>query len=103
MTNSGDAADMKPSGNGVLVKVTEESDVSSGGIFLTGSTKEKPSTGIVVAVGPGKKNDDGDLEPVDVKVGSTILYSKYSGVDLSADDGTELIAITDADVLAALS
>lgn len=99
---SDDPKDMKPTADGVLVQVDESADKTEGGIFLTGSTKEKPSTGKVVAVGPGKKDEDGNLVAVDIAAGSTVLFSKYSGIDFQAADGTELILIKDSDVLATL-
>merc|ERR1719178_373666 len=83
----------------VLLKDDEK---TSSGIFLTGSTKEKPSTGKVLAVGPGRKDEDGKVEAVDVAVGTTVLYNKFSGVDFEANDGTPLMVIKDHDVLACL-
>ncbi len=100
---SNDCKDMKPTGNGVLLEVEDADDKTDAGIFLTGSTKEKPSTGKVVAVGPGKKDADGKKEPLDVAIGSTVLYNKFSGVDFEANDGTALIVIKDFDILATLS
>jgi len=97
-----DAKDMKPTANGVLLEIEKEDEKTSSGIFLTGSTKEKPSTGKVLAVGPGRKDEDGKVEAVDVAVGTTVLYNKFSGVDFEANDGTPLMVIKDHDVLACL-
>ena len=99
---SNDPKDMKPLANGILLEIEDADDKTDGGIFLTGSTKEKPSTGVVLAVGPGKKNEEGALEPVDVTVGSTVLYNKFSGVDFEANDGTSLIVVKDHDIVATL-
>jgi chaperonin GroES len=98
-----DCKDMKPTGNGILLEIEEVDDKTVGGIFVTGSTKEKPHTGKVLAVGPGRKNEEGVVEPIDVAVGSTVLYNKFSGVDFEGNDGTNLIVIRDHDVLATLS
>merc|ERR1719171_1417181 len=98
-----DAKDMKPTANGILLAIEKEDEKTSSGIFLTGSTKEKPSTGKVLAVGPGRKDEDGKVEPVEgVSVGDSVLYNKFSGVDFEAKDGTALIVIKDHDVLATL-
>merc|ERR1712174_158344 len=98
---SADAKDMKPTGNGILLEIEKEDEKTSSGIFLTGSTKEKPSTGKVLAMGPGRKNDEGKVEPIEgLSVGDSVLYNKFSGVDFEAKDGTALIVIKDHDVLA---
>ena len=79
---------IKPLGDRILIKIIEDTEQTSGGIFIPESAKEKPQKGEVVAVGQGKLNEKGDREPMDVKVGDTILYAKYSGTDLKMD-GTE--------------
>ena len=61
----------------VLVKRTEEEEKSAGGIVLPGSATEKPSQGEVVAVGPGKKSENGDVSPVGVAVGDTVIFGQY--------------------------
>ena len=98
-----DVKDMKPTGNGILLEIEKEDEKTSSGIFLTGSTKEKPSTGKVLAVGPGRKGESGKVEPLEgVSVGDSVLYNKFSGVDFEAKDGTALIVIKDHDILATL-
>lgn len=88
---------IKPLGDRILIKIIEDTEQTSGGIFIPESAKEKPQKGEVVAVGQGKLNEKGDREPMDVKVGDTILYAKYSGTDLKMD-GTEykILSIKDA-------
>ena len=88
---------IKPLGERIVIKVIEETEQTSGGIFIPDSAKEKPQRGEVVAVGLGKLNDKGEREPMDVKVGDTILYAKYSGTDVKFD-GTEykILSIKDA-------
>ena len=69
----------RPLHDNVLVKRTEEEETSSGGIILSGSAKEKPSQGEVVAVGPGKTNDAGEASTMNVSVGDTVIFGQYGG------------------------
>ena len=70
---------IKPLGDRVLVEAIELQEVIKGGIVIPDSAKEKPQEAKVVAVGPGKRDDNGKLIPMDVKVGDTVLTSKYGG------------------------
>ena len=90
---------LKPLGDRIVVKVIEDTEQTSGGIFIPDSAKEKPQKGEVVAVGPGKTNDKGDREPMDVAVGQTVLYAKYAGTDVKMD-GNEYKILSIKDVLA---
>ena len=76
---------LKPLGDRIVVKVIEDTEQTSGGIFIPESAKEKPQKGEIVAVGLGKVNDKGEREPMDVKVGDTVLYAKYAGTDVKMD------------------
>lgn len=76
---------LKPLGDRIVIKVIEDTEQTSGGIFIPDSAKEKPQKGEVVAVGQGKMNDKGEREPMDVKVGDTVLYAKYAGTDIKMD------------------
>ena len=76
---------LKPLGDRIVIKVIEDTEQTSGGIFIPDSAKEKPQKGEVVAVGEGKINDKGEREPMDVKKGDTILYAKYAGTDIKMD------------------
>ena len=69
----------------VLVKRTEEEEKSAGGIVLPGSATEKPSQGEVIAVGPGKKSENGDVSPVGVAVGDTVIFGQYGGNEIKID------------------
>ena len=82
---------LKPLHDKVLVKRTEEEATSAGGIILSGSAKEKPSQGEVIAVGPGKKTDSGDLMPVGVSVGDTVIFGQYGGNEIKLDGEDFLI------------
>lgn len=77
---------IRPLQDRVLVRRAEEETKSAGGIILTGSAQEKPSQGEVVAVGNGKKLDNGSTLPMDVKVGDKVLFGKYSGSEVKAGD-----------------
>ena len=88
---------LKPLGERIVVRVIEDTEQTSGGIFIPDSAKEKPQKGEVVAVGLGKLNDKGEREPLDVKVGDTVLYAKYSGTDVKMDNETlKILSIKDA-------
>lgn len=83
---------LRPLHDRILVERLEESEQqSSGGIIIPDSAKEKPQQGKVVAVGNGKKKDDGTVVPLDVNVGDTILFGKYSGNEVNVDDNEYLI------------
>lgn len=82
---------IRPLQDRVLVRRAEEETKSAGGIILTGSAQEKPSQGEVVAVGNGKKLDNGSTQPMDVKVGDKVLFGKYSGSEVKVDDETLLM------------
>ncbi len=88
---------LKPLGDRIVIKVIEDTEQTSGGIFIPESAKEKPQKGEVVAVGLGKMNDKGEREPMDVKVGDVILYAKYAGTDVKVQDTNyKILSIKDA-------
>lgn len=88
---------IKPLGDRIVIKVIEDTDQTSGGIFIPDSAKEKPQKGKVVAVGPGKTLDSGEREPLDVKVDDVILYAKYSGTDVKIEGETyKILSVKDA-------
>ncbi len=77
---------IKPLADRVVIKVIDDVQQTSGGIFIPDSAKEKPQKGEVVAVGEGKTNDKGEKEPMEVKVGDVVLFAKYSGTDVKVND-----------------
>ena len=77
---------IKPLGDRVLVQPIEEGEVSKGGIIIPDSAKEKPQEGKVIAVGTGKKDDDGKVIPFNVKKGDRVLMPKYGGTEVKIDD-----------------
>ena len=90
---------LKPLQDRIVIKVIEDTEQTSGGIFIPDSAKEKPHKGEVVAVGEGKTNDKGEKEPMEVKVGDIILYAKYAGTDVKMD-GVEYKILSIKDALA---
>ena len=88
---------IRPLQDRVVVRRMEEETKSAGGIVLPGSAAEKPSRGEVLAVGPGKKKEDGGLMPVDLKVGDKVLFGQYSGSTVKVD-GEELLIMRESEV-----
>ena len=86
----------------VLVKRTEEEEKSAGGIALPGSATEKPSQGEVIAVGPGKKSENGDVSPVGVAVGDTVIFGQYGGNEIKID-GEEYLILSESDIFGVVS
>ena len=93
---------LKPLGDRVFVKVSESEEKTAGGILLPDSAKEKPQIGEVVAVGEGKRNDDGSRSALDVKVGDQVLYSKYAGTDIKLS-GDDYVLLSEKDILATVA
>ncbi len=93
---------VRPLQDRVLVKRVEEETKTAGGIIIPDSQTEKPSRGEVVAVGPGKKADNGNVMALDVKEGDTILFGKYSGTEVKVENNEYLIMRED-DILGFLS
>ncbi|XGB43562.1 MAG: co-chaperone GroES [Nodosilinea sp. LVE1205-7] len=96
------ASTVKPLGDRILVKVSEAEEKTAGGILLPDTAKEKPQVGEVVQVGPGKRNDDGAYQGLEVKVGDRVLYSKYAGTDIKLGS-EEYVLLRESDILAALA
>ena len=90
---------IKPLGDRVLVEAVENKEEMKGGIYIPDSAKEKPQEAKVVAVGPGKKDENGKLIPVEVSVGDTVLTSKYAGTEIKIDD-KEYKILNASDILA---
>ncbi len=90
---------LKPLQDRIVIKVIEDTEQTSGGIFIPDSAKEKPQKGEVVAVGEGKTNEKGEKEPMGVNVGDIILYAKYAGTDVKMD-GVEYKILSIKDALA---
>lgn len=98
-----DIKDLKPLNDRILIKVAEVEGKTAGGLLLTEATKERPSIGAVVAVGPGLPDEEGNRKALPVSPGNTILYSKYAGNDLKGSDGSDYIILRASDAMAILS
>ena len=90
---------VKPLADRVFIKVSAKEEKTAGGIFLPETAKEKPHVGEIAAVGPGKLDDKGERQALEVKVGDKVLYSKYAGTDIKL--GTdEYVLLAEKDILA---
>ncbi len=89
---------VRPLNDRILVKRLEEEEKTKGGIIIPDSAKEKPAEGKVIAVGPGRHNDKGDIIPMQVKEGDRVLFSKYGGTDIKLD-GEDYLIMREDDVL----
>jgi len=89
---------IRPLHDRVIVKRLEEERKSAGGIVIPDNAAEKPDQGEVIAVGPGKRNDEGKREALDVKVGDRILFGKYSGTTVKIE-GTEYLVMREEDIM----
>ena len=92
---------LKPLGDRVLVEPVEEKETKKGGIIIPDSAKEKPTEGIIVALGTGKTDDDGKKVPFEVKKGDRVLVSKYGGTEIKLD-GREYKILNSDDILAVI-
>jgi chaperonin GroES len=90
---------LKPLGDRLVVKPKETEETTASGIILPETAKEKPQQGEVLAVGPGRRDEDGDRIDMDVVVGDIVLYAKYAGTEIKVD-GDKLLILKESDVLA---
>ena len=90
---------IRPLHDRIVVKRLEEDESKVGALFIPDSAKEKPQKGEVVAVGKGKILENGEIRPLDLKVGDKILFGKYSGTEVKMD-GDELVVMREEDVMA---
>lgn len=89
--------EIKPLADRVVVKPEVPEEKTKGGIILPDTAKEKPVVGTIVAVGPGKKSDEGKIQPMEVKVGDKVLYGKYSGTEITIK-GEEYLIMRESDL-----
>ena len=94
-------ANIKPLEDKIVVQASEAETTTASGIVIPDTAKEKPQEGKVLAVGPGRIDDKGNRIPVDVKVGETVLYSKYGGTEVKYA-GEEYLVLSARDVLAVI-
>jgi chaperonin GroES len=86
-------------GDRVVVKAIEQKPQTKSGLYVPDTAKERPQEGKVLAVGPGRVTDDGKRIDMDIKVGDTVVYSKFAGTEFN-EDGEELLILTERDILA---
>ncbi len=89
---------IRPLHDRVIVRRMEEETTSAGGIVIPDSATEKPMRGEIIAAGPGKANDVGAVQALDVKVGDTVLFGKYSGTEIKID-GEEVVVMREEDIM----
>ncbi len=90
---------LRPLGDRVVIKPASREETTKSGIVLPDTSKEKPQRGTIIAVGEGRRDDDGDRIALDVKVGDAVLFAKYAGTEFKLDD-EELLILAEKDILA---
>ena len=88
----------RPLHDRVVVRRLEQDDKTAGGIIIPDTAKEKPMEGEIIAAGPGARNENGQLVPLDVKVGDRVLFGKWSGTEVKLD-GDELLIMSESDIM----
>jgi chaperonin GroES len=92
---------LKPLGDRLVVKPQEQEETTASGLVLPETAKEKPQQGVVLAIGPGRRDDDGKRIEMDVAVDDVVLYAKYAGTEIKLE-GEKLLILMESDVLAVL-
>ena len=96
------ATKLRPLGDRVVIKPTPREEMTKSGIVLPDTAKEKPQEGTILSAGPGRLNDDGKREAMDVKEGDKVLYAKYAGTEFKVDE-EDLLIVSQKDILAIVS
>ena len=94
------AMSLKPLGDRVIVELVEKEEMTAGGIILPETAKEKPQQGTIVAAGPGRRDEEGNRIPMDVKVGDRVLFAKYAGTEVKLDGDERVMVLKESDILA---
>jgi len=94
------ASNLTPLGDRVIVAPIEHEQTTPSGIYLPDTAKEKPQEGNIVAVGAGKRNDDGNRQPLEVNVGDRVVYAKYAGTEFKLDGAKKVLIMKESDILA---
>jgi chaperonin GroES len=92
----------RPLQDRVLIRRIEEEEKTTGGIIIPDTAKEKPMEGEVIAAGPGARDNEGKLQPLDVKVGDRVLFGKWSGSEIKLE-GEDLVVLNESDILGILA
>jgi chaperonin GroES len=96
------ALNLRPLGDRVVVEPSEAEEQTASGILLPETAKEKPQQGTILAVGPGRRDDNGKLVQLDVKAEDKVLYAKYAGTEIKVD-GKKLLILKESDILAVVT
>jgi len=91
---------LKPLGDRLIVEPVEKEEVTASGIILPETAKEKPQEGKVLAIGPGRRDEDGDRIPMDVKEGDRVLFAKYAGTEIKLETDRKVLVLRESDILA---
>jgi len=91
---------LKPLGDRVIVEPIEQEEKTASGIILPETAKEKPQEGTVLAVGPGRKDEEGERVSMDVKEGDRVLYAKYGGTEVKLEPDKKVLILRESDILA---
>ena len=91
---------LKPLGDRVVVEPVEQEEKTASGIILPETAKEKPQEGIVISVGPGRRDEAGERIPMDVKEGDRVLYAKYAGTEVKLGGDKKVLILRENDILA---
>jgi chaperonin GroES len=103
LTTEAGRMNLKPLDDRIVVKANEAEEKTASGLVIPDTAKEKPQQGTVLAVGPGRRSEQsGEIIPLDVKVGDTVVYSKYGGTEITID-GEDLLILSGRDVLAVMA
>jgi chaperonin GroES len=89
---------IRPLGDRVIIKRLEEEEKSSGGILIPDSAKEKPIRGKIIAIGKGKRLDNGDIRPLDVEIEDIVFFGKYAGTEIKVDN-EDLVVLREEDIM----
>ena len=93
---------LRPLADRVVVRPLESEEVTAGGIVLPDTAKEKPQRGRILAVGPGRKDDEGNVVPMEVEVDDVVLFAKYAGTELELEEDLEVLILRESDILAVI-
>ena len=94
------AGKVRPLGDRLVVEPVEQEEQTASGIILPETAKEKPQEGTVIAVGPGRRDEDGDRVPMDVSEGDRVLYAKYAGTEVKLEGDKKVLILKESDILA---
>jgi chaperonin GroES len=93
------AMKLRPLGDRVVIEPSEREERTESGLFIPETAKERPQEGTILAVGAGKRDDDGKYIPMDVEIGQTVLFAKYAGTEIKLE-GKKVLILKESDILA---